>query len=1308
MELLRTLFSSWVASSPRPVEVKAAFQDVEALQQLAPMNPQSICHIAKGSIPQLKLFSNLVSELKGMLRHVSGRLRQLSQASNLVTSPWVGGVESVSTGPDTLEQPLRVGSLNPGRSGLLALATNEILWWRLTHIFDTLVSLQVPICFLPGARWPEGAVMPERSPFQFVGTQTSDWGAVGALVLNEIAHAVRVIEDFDNPRILWLLVSTINNHSFLLGGFYAAPGGDEATWSELFRQFHVLRLKFPGATCFLLGDGNVHLSHILDHPDECRCLHCHQPSADRRIENLIASNHFIPLNPAVPTHDSGNVIDLVLGFPGAPASETHTDPIGGSDHRLVSIALPHAVGFKRELQMSKVQWAHPQLWDAVLTKLTPLLETFISCVNDVLHEVTEARSMPNKRKRLLLESCAWAREVIYVLAGHCCSALQVKVANPLRRRGLGSGPSLDLHDCKEEVSTALQSARAQNMRKFLDLSHDNPAEAQKFLSSFLTRSRVFNVALVDPLSNQPLSAAEAAQAVADDLFDRGNNSLPADQLRRNQLEEAVRLIRQHRAPASGIPTELTPPVETTATCPDLYTLEEFDSCLASISPSKKSVHMPLAALKASCVAHRSLSLALCNLGRVCGMSPSLWCLRYVSPIRKAGPRTVSHIRNLRPVSRGSDMSSLQDSLWLGRCKRFIDNLTGDAQYGGKFDSIAIVIALTVHAQIREYQGLMTYFLFGDLKHAFDVADWNLMLVTCYLAGIVGREWLLLDDFFQQDHAVVLLGGFMSDMFRVAAGIPQGRRFSMHAFMTSMHVLKEIMESVVSTSSTLLPQFAREALEGCWTHLTPLPRPDSLPTILRPSEIASAIKADLLRGDYVNARRIAIHYLHLLPSFHDQVMCIEQLGIERLGPLFFVDDLSAPYPDAHSVDQMLHEGFPAFCKLAKASFNFGTNKTCSMACFDAPPAESNVTLYKLLGVEIDSDLSFAKRLDIVLAVARAAFEEFFHMAESSGLSVPVEILEVPRRLYPVVLYGSEVLILAKASERRLNFLQEGWAKAIIGVRRCKCLSGRLAVRECGWKFRLGTLMIIKAITFFNKVCLLAPSHPLRRLFFLAGSLPCDSWVSSVRLLMNDPRLNAPIPSVWDCGLFPAELLLRCQDDRDLRKHVMRQFKTSFVEPAWLQVDSLAFADASCRLLPCIERSFSSLPACELVPLTFLDSALNWRCLRIWWMVRLTGRWPLELFVKKEASATLDFCIFCYQSDISVAHVLGSDCDHPASFDECALYLSPHGSHDHLVNCIFFVGTRVGRYLERLFWDFEDPQETQGRLEAWAANQVDQVD
>ena len=93
----------------------------------------------------------------------------------------------------------------------------------------------------------------------------------------------------------------------------------------------------------------------------------------------------------------------------------------------------------------------------------------------------------------------------------------------------------------------------------------------------------------------------------------------------------------------------------------------------------------------------------------------------------------------------------------------IESYTGSAQLGGKFDCVGIVVALVLHAQVRHYQGLFTYLLFGDLKWAFDIADRNLMLVTCYLAGIVETEWLLLHDFFAQDHFVAIVG-FLSNMF----------------------------------------------------------------------------------------------------------------------------------------------------------------------------------------------------------------------------------------------------------------------------------------------------------------------------------------------------------------------------------------------------------------------------------------------------------------------------------------------------------------------------------------------------------------
>lgn len=53
------------------------------------------------------------------------------------------------------------------------------------------------------------------------------------------------------------------------------------------------------------------------------------------------------------------------------------------------------------------------------------------------------------------------------------------------------------------------------------------------------------------------------------------------------------------------------------------------------------------------------------------------------------------------------------------------------QLGGRRVCVAIVVARIIHAQVRHCQGLLSYLFFSDLKYAFDLADWNLMLCACY-------------------------------------------------------------------------------------------------------------------------------------------------------------------------------------------------------------------------------------------------------------------------------------------------------------------------------------------------------------------------------------------------------------------------------------------------------------------------------------------------------------------------------------------------------------------------------------------------
>ena len=430
---------------------------------------------------------------------------------------------------------------------------------------------------------------------------------------------------------------------------------------------------------------------------------------------------------------------------------------------------------------------------------------------------------------------------------------------------------------------------------------------------------------------------------------------------------------------------------------------------------------------------------------------------------------------LRPVSQASDMSAIQDGLWLTRCKPFLERFSSLSQFGGKYDAIALLVAVMLHVQIRDYQGLMSYVLFADMKQAFDVANKDLMLYMCYLAGITATEWLLLYDFFNEDRAAVQVGGFLTGMMKFAAGIPQGRRFSLHTF-TAGHALKIIMESVCPTSCTFLPPFARKALDGTWWQLSG----SSIQNLLNlsPTNIVDSVRLCLQLGWYEQARALACSSLLHLPAFHDRVRCMEALGELALGPLFFVDDIVAIYPDADSVNPMTQGGLQLFTELTKAEFNFAPAKTATMACFEAPPAEFNVESYKLLGVEVTPNFNMDHRLNIICAKGRACFDEFYHLAETSGFSIPlIMTFEVTKRVLPVVTFGLELLISVPGAEKRLNQLQGYWAKTLVGARSSRDVRANLAIRQCGWTQRLGTLMIERAMLCFTRLQLSPQSiHP----------------------------------------------------------------------------------------------------------------------------------------------------------------------------------------------------------------------------------------
>eukprot|EP00435_Cladocopium_sp_Y103_P066133 s1190_g28.t1 len=224
-----------------------------------------------------------------------------------------------------------------------------------------------------------------------------------------------------------------------------------------------------------------------------------------------------------------------------------------------------------------------------------------------------------------------------------------------------------------------------------------------------------------------------------------------------------------------------------------------------------------------------------------------------------------------------------------------------------------------------------------------------------------------------------------------------------------------------------------------------------------------------------------------------------------------------------------------------------------------------------------------------------------------------------------------------------------------------MCGRPAVAECGWKLRLGSHMMVKALMFLNKLLLFPSSHPIKKLVHRAFALPCDTWVSRVLSLAKDPKLNELLPTIWDSGLFPTGILETACSDIAVRKNVLAHFKDKLVFNAFRRMDEKTFREAAERNL--------------------LDVKLSWRRVRIWWLVRLTGLWPAPLFTTGPLLHSLPECFLCKREGIPIKHVLGEQPCEDATPDELMELFRRHSPDDTRSN-ILFVAERVEQHIHQL--------------------------
>lgn len=86
----------------------------------------------------------------------------------------------------------------------------------------------------------------------------------------------------------------------------------------------------------------------------------------------------------------------------------------------------------------------------------------------------------------------------------------------------------------------------------------------------------------------------------------------------------------------------------------------------------------------------------------------------------------------------------------------------------------------------------------------------------------------------------------------------------------------------------------------------------------------------------------------------------------------------------------------------------------------------------------------------------------------GFPGPVVAASVAERVEPVIMYGGQFLILCEGATKRLDAMQAGWAKQVLGASASTDLRGPLAVATCGWAQSLSSKVKEMSIVALAKV------------------------------------------------------------------------------------------------------------------------------------------------------------------------------------------------------------------------------------------------
>ena len=172
----------------------------------------------------------------------------------------------------------------------------------------------------------------------------------------------------------------------------------------------------------------------------------------------------------------------------------------------------------------------------------------------------------------------------------------------------------------------------------------------------------------------------------------------------------------------------------------------------------------------------ALLIPICHLftsSITTGKIPSQWCTHCITPIHKAGSKTL--VNNYRPISLLCIISKVLERIICNRIINHAMNTFTPSQFGFLPTRSALqqLILFTERLLDAKNNKNDVDVIYMDFRKAFDSVSHNALLSKLHALGISGTLWSWLETYLKTRMQCVRIGNEYSDLRKVLSGVPQG-------------------------------------------------------------------------------------------------------------------------------------------------------------------------------------------------------------------------------------------------------------------------------------------------------------------------------------------------------------------------------------------------------------------------------------------------------------------------------------------------------------------------------------------------------